>query len=69
MNLAMSVVLAECTRSYEAGTRKLVAGTVATVVATTTHPVASLTLQVGEEDAFDVPVRDFGRFWKTKIGP
>jgi hypothetical protein len=68
--LRVTVTLAQCLRSYEVGTRKILAGTVATVVGATSLPVASVRLQVDEEgNTLDVPLCDFGTFWKTKMGP
>jgi hypothetical protein len=68
----VAAVLAECIRSYEVGKRRILAGTVATAVGATSRPVASVRLQLdlGDEgDTLDVPVHDFGTFWKTKRAP
>jgi hypothetical protein len=64
-NPGVASVVAVCTRSYDAGKRRILAGTKTTVVGATSHPVPSVRLEVDDEDRLDVSVVDLAQFWKT----
>jgi hypothetical protein len=61
----VAAILAECTRSYDAGKRRVLAGTKAIVVGATSRPVPSVRLEIADDDWLDVPVGDLAKFWKT----